>query len=50
MDLGAASEISKMKSACDGKVFFNGNMHSKILVVGAYEEKLKFNPTNQISA
>ncbi|MBO3803762.1 MAG: hypothetical protein JTT11_07855 [Candidatus Brockarchaeota archaeon] len=34
MDLGAATDMAKMKEVFDGKVFFNGNVDSKILVAG----------------
>jgi hypothetical protein len=48
MNLGATPDISKAKNAYDGKVFFNGSMHSKILVARAYEERLKLNANRKI--
>jgi uroporphyrinogen-III decarboxylase len=34
MDLGAATDIAKVKEVFDGKVIFNGNLDSRILVAG----------------
>jgi len=38
MDLGAAADIAKIKEAFEGKVVFNGNVDSKILVAGSVEQ------------
>jgi len=38
MDLGAAADITKIKEAFDGKVIFNGNVDSRILVAGSIEQ------------
>lgn len=38
MDLGAATDIARIKDAFDGKVIFNGNVDSKILVAGSIEQ------------
>ncbi|MGQ9515574.1 MAG: uroporphyrinogen decarboxylase family protein [Thermoproteota archaeon] len=38
MDLGAAADISKIKDVFDGKVLFNGNVDSKILVAGSTKQ------------
>jgi len=38
MDLGAAADIAKIKEAFNGRVIFNGNVDSKILVAGSMEQ------------
>jgi len=38
MDLGAAADIEKIKEAFDGRVIFNGNVDSRILVAGSVEQ------------
>ena len=40
MDLGSGvnTDIAKIKEAFDGRVFFNGNMPSRILVAGSYQQ------------
>ncbi len=38
LDLGWQANIVKIKEKLDGKVFFNGNMPSRILVEGTYEQ------------
>jgi len=37
LDLGWQADILKIKEALDGKVFFNGNMESRLLVASPYE-------------
>ncbi|KYH41492.1 MAG: hypothetical protein AYL32_004640 [Candidatus Bathyarchaeota archaeon B26-2] len=38
LDLGWQADIVKIKEALDGKVFFNGNMQSRILTTGTYQQ------------
>jgi len=38
LDLGWQADIVKIKEALDGKVFFNGNMPSHLLVEGTYQQ------------
>jgi uroporphyrinogen-III decarboxylase len=40
LDVGSAdnTDIAKIKEAFDGRVFFNGNMPSRILVAGSYQQ------------
>jgi len=41
MDLGFEADIAKIKEVFDGKVFFNGNLNSKLLVLGTEKELRK---------
>jgi uroporphyrinogen-III decarboxylase len=38
LDLGWQADIAEVKEALDGKVFFNGNMESRILATGTHQQ------------